>query len=257
MARIILVLFLLFCSPMSAWAAIAVGTITNSTSSTTAALTITTAFTQAVATNAVMVVVVSSASGTTDTTVSGVTWNTSETFTSAGANCTHVQTAASVKWRSSIWYLVNPTATTANVVVTWSGTGADRAQGYTIYSLSGVNQSTPVDVCAKALGATTAVSNTIVTTVDNDLIIDNVTSSDGSGTWAVGTGTQRVNRDLNSAGNDEKQLSSTLPLATAGSQAMTWTGVLNLEWVSVAAAFQPASTSACNGGLLLMGVGGC
>ena len=70
--------------------------------------------------------------------ISGVTWNGVENFTRA----VFLENGSGT--RSEIWYLVNPTATSADVVTTWGGASNRRGAG--VYSYYNVHQASPIGV---------------------------------------------------------------------------------------------------------------
>ena len=104
--------------------------------------------------------------------VSGITWNGVENFTRAVFN------NGNNDRRSEIWYLVNPTATTADVVTTWSIAANNRGVG--VYSYYNVDQTTPVGVTATADGSGTTSTGTITPTSAGSLIVDSDTQASAS-----------------------------------------------------------------------------
>lgn len=255
-----LVLLLLACPT---WAAIAFVSTTNSVANTRSAATITTSVTVSGCTDCLMVIANQyGSSSTTDDDVTGVTFNTSENATLA---CHQQITSGANILHADIWYLVNPTATTADVVVTWAGTGNSRAQGYSVLLLSGVDQASPVDVaCAsttQTLSASISVNHTTLT--NNSWIVDSLHSS--ATTPTVGANqTSRVARSLSNDLNNEAAGVSTIHLATAGLEAMDWT--LSLAGIDTIAStsFKEAATASavgatgCGAAMILLGKGaGC
>jgi len=101
--------------------------------------------------------------------VSGITWNGVENFTRAvfenGIN----------DRRSEIWYLVNPTATTADVVTTWDSTAINRGVG--VYSYYNVDQITPIGVTNTTYGTSHTSTATITPTTTGSIIVDSDTAS--------------------------------------------------------------------------------
>ena len=67
--------------------------------------------------------------------ITSVTWNSSETFTKIAS-----EERASA-YRCELWYLINPTATTANCVIGSTGMGQ---MGACLYSFYNVDQSSPI-----------------------------------------------------------------------------------------------------------------
>jgi len=104
--------------------------------------------------------------------VSGITWNGVENFTRAVFN------NGINDRRCELWYLVNPTATTADVVTTWSIAANNRGVG--VYSYYNVDQTTPVGVTATANGSGTTSTGTITPTSPGSLIVDSDTQASAS-----------------------------------------------------------------------------
>jgi len=104
-------------------------------------------------------------------TVSGITWNSSENFT-------QINTVAN-NGRADLWYLVNPTSTTADIVVTYSSSAGSRSAGVT--SLYNVNQSTPIGVTNTVTGTGGTIAGTITPTTTGSWIIDSAMSLTGLG----------------------------------------------------------------------------
>jgi len=111
--------------------------------------------------------------------VTGITWNGTENFTRA----VYVNAGSSDR-RSEIWYLVNPTATTADVVTTWDSTGIRRGAG--VYSYYDALQVSPIGVTNTANGTGTVSTGTITPTTTNSLIVD---SEIGQGGGVIATDT--------------------------------------------------------------------
>jgi hypothetical protein len=104
-------------------------------------------------------------------TVSGITWNSSENFT-------QINTVLN-NGRADLWYLVNPTSTTADIVVTYSSSAGSRSAGVT--SLYNVNQSTPIGVTNTVTGTGGTIAGTITPTTTGSWIIDSAMSLTGLG----------------------------------------------------------------------------
>jgi len=111
--------------------------------------------------------------------VTGITWNGVENFTRAV-----FIDAASADRRSEIWYLVNPTATTADVVTTWASAGIRRGAG--VYSYYNALQASPIGVTNTANGTGVTSTGTITPTTAGSLIVDS-SMSDGGGVAATDT----------------------------------------------------------------------
>ena len=247
---------LLLCLTASmSYAAIALESTCQSAATTVSVSSITTACTvSATSANHVMVVFTQNAtipSG--NVPVTGVTFN--GTAMTLGTGCHAVLTQSTNRWMGDAWYLFNPTATTADVVVTWSGTGNERAMGYTAIVLSDVEA---FDKCATASAtANSTITVDITPTFDNSMVIDNG-HANISTAWTVGAGqTTITNRNLTGSSAEAALVSYTLQ-TTAVAETMSWTADGAAEWAQVAVAFKPATAgSVCRGALMLMGVGGC
>ena len=111
--------------------------------------------------------------------VSGITWNGTENFTRA----VFVDAASSDR-RSEIWYLLNPTATTADVVTTWASTGIRKAAG--VYSYYNALQASPIGVTNTANGTGTTSTGTITPTTTGSTIVDSEIG-EGGGVAATDT----------------------------------------------------------------------
>jgi len=111
--------------------------------------------------------------------ITGITWNGNEDFEFGVA-----VDAGSSDRRNEIWYLVNPTATTADVVTTWASDAIRRGAG--VYSFYDVDQDDPLGVVTTANGTGSTSTGTITPTTTNSLIVDSE-SSNGGGVAAVDT----------------------------------------------------------------------
>jgi len=106
--------------------------------------------------------------------ISGITWNGVENFTRAV-----FIDAASADRRCEIWYLVNPTATTADVVTTWSSACGHRAAG--VYSYYNALQASPIGVTNTVNGTGATSTGTITPTTTGSLIVDSDLTSHSYG----------------------------------------------------------------------------
>ena len=70
-----------------------------------------------------------------DPDITSVTWNSTETFTKIASE------EVSVAYRVELWYLINPTATTASCVIGSTGMGQ---MGACLYSFYNIDQSSPI-----------------------------------------------------------------------------------------------------------------
>jgi len=111
--------------------------------------------------------------------ITGITWNGSENFVFGVA-----VDAGSGDRRSEIWYLVNPSAVTADVVTTWDSNAIRRGAG--VYSFYNVDQDDPLGVTNIGNGTGSTSTGTLTPTTTNSLIVDSEISS-GGGVAAVDT----------------------------------------------------------------------
>ena len=123
-----------------------------------------------VAANSNRVLIVSAARYGAGGDISSVTWNAgAESFTRA------VFDDDPLSGRTEIWYLVNPTATTADIVTTWNATTGRRGAG--VYSYYNCDQTSPIGVTNSTNGVGTTTTGTITPTTTGSLIVDCEVSS--------------------------------------------------------------------------------
>ena len=159
-----------------------------------------------------------------------MTWNTTESFT---ASVVQLDTGD----KAMVYYLLNPTATTSDVVCTFTGVIDSCAMG--VASFQGVAQTTPDNTATASPGAATAGTISITPVANHCLVVmgTNKRTATGSitayGSPAVEISTQDVtNCDLGS--------SYDILIGGAGvSRAMTWTQGSSAN-ETVAATFAPA-----------------
>jgi len=183
-----------------------------------------------------LMVVCSGIRSDSDRTITGITFNGTEALTLA---CRDVHGTVTPFWRTEIWYLVNPTSTTADVVVSYSGvSGTGLAVSIALFD--GMKQTGLPDAIASANGASTTLATTITTIAANAIIIDSAIGRDDGG-LTVGAGqTQRTNRLIGL--NVEGVGISTVVKVSPGVEVMDWTqGNGALDWVIVAASFAPVT----------------
>ena len=99
--------------------------------------------------------------------ITGITWNGgAEALTRLRID---PDPAASTSG-SFLYYLVNPTATTADVVITWSGTTGRTSAGATNYN--GIDTGTPFEADAGSDGSGTSSSVSLTTLTDGAPLVD-------------------------------------------------------------------------------------
>lgn len=145
-------------------------------------------------------------------TVSGITFNGSENFVKKSDH-TYVTGAPSM--RTEFWYLINPTVTTANVVISIAG-GTARFAG-AVFAVTGCHQTTPLGTAVTSGSGTANASVTVADGATGDLVIDLI--QDGAGDAdPVGAGQTQVGYtvlDVYAIGTSYE--------AGAASVAMSWT----------------------------------
>ncbi len=149
-----------------------------------------------------------------------------------------------VSVRSELWYRVAP-ATGANTVAVTLSASAKAAMG--AISLTGVDQSTPIDTNAGATGSGTAPSVTVTTVVNNAWVIDATgfrSTANGAPTGTAGSGqTERWSGYTESGGvivNIRGKGSTEGPKSPAGGVVMDWSLSATVDWAISAASFRPA-----------------
>lgn len=188
----------------------------DSEATATAATSVTiSSFTVASNTNRALFIGVASWDATVgDSAVSGVTWNGSATGAAA------VGTHESDTNRATIWRVINPTATTANVVVSMGGNCSEI--GANVLSVYDVHQTTPAGTMATSNINNVSGTQTVTVNVSaatDDLVYD-VVMCNPSGASPINVGasqTQRANSTIVSGSN---LLVSTEPGATTVT--MSW-----------------------------------
>lgn len=170
--------------------------------------------------------------------ISGVTFNGSESFTRV--RTPDVQNTPGQILQAELWYLVAPTVTTADLVVTYAGLN-EQAIGVSASQFNGVNQSSPIDSHAGSNGTSTTPSVTITTVADNAAILDCVIGKSDSG-LTVGAGqTVRTDRIIGVGGvNDGAGVSTVVTKTPAGSEPMNWTQPDAFGWVMSALSLTPS-----------------
>jgi len=123
---------------------------------------------------------------------------------------------------AEIWYLKAPTAGTATIIATLSGTTAVDGAGGSAISLSGVDQTTPIPTTNNAKGTASTPTLSIITTYGNSWVI----GSEGFDFNAAQTpsGTAPVTAICDVVAGGMAAASSYTTTTTAGSVTTSWTG---------------------------------
>ena len=168
--------------------------------------------------------------------VTGITWNGSEAFTEILTYSTGL--------RAGLWYLINPTATTANVVITYASTAKSGAGVYSFYN---VDQSSPIGATNSASGTTASPSPTITPTTTGSIIVDSITHISGVGATLVDTLTAGWSQSMHLPTHDQRkqgsQYSTTPTIGSANNMYWTSSQSAGFGWVG---AEIKASTSLVN-----------
>jgi hypothetical protein len=151
--------------------------------------------------------------GGTGTGLSGATY--------AGVAMTKISASSSLTaggtFYTEIWYLIAPSTGTNNVIATVSG--KTDALGLASLSLTGVDQTTPVDTAGTFTGTTGIYTKAITTTAAADWMLD-ITSHLSANTASSNTGGTSI---FNNATGGVGTASQYGTAATAGTNSMTWT----------------------------------
>lgn len=113
-------------------------------------------------------------------TVSGITYNTSENFTFKSAHTY----AGGITYRIEVWHLVNPSVTTANLVISIAGGTASFSGGCT--NVTGADQTTPLGTAVASGAATANPSVTVADGATGDLVLDCLQETNGVATAGAG-----------------------------------------------------------------------
>ncbi len=146
-----------------------------------------------------------------DRVVSSVTWNTSENLTEAKAQQNDTENVG-----ANIWYLINPTTTTANVVVNFAGSVT--SVGVTVTTLLNASQTNVVNVTGGSNQSNTTSPNlSVTTTTDYAYVISTIANN--ADTALTSTQTERSDFSITGA----RMVTSTIQKDFAGSQNMGYT----------------------------------
>lgn len=141
--------------------------------------------------------------------------------------------------RQSDFYLVAPTAGANTVAITFTGGNIGTGMG-SATSLTGVDQTSPLDAGAKNNGNAATITCTVTTVANNAWVLDGVTMSDKTTMSTSGSNVQDFFLLINS--NTSATAGSRIENKTpAGSTAMSWTTGLGFAQACVAASFKPST----------------
>lgn len=128
-----------------------------------------------------------------------------------------------ISFETDYFYLANPTTGTHNIVVSWTGSSTTLFLAGIV--LKDAFQGAPETDAYKGQNTATSISQSVTTSTNNDLILAWFPVETGSSAWTEGgSQTREVSSSTMSDDNCYAEISS-LPLATAGAQAMSlsWT----------------------------------
>jgi hypothetical protein len=111
--------------------------------------------------------------------MTSVTWNGSETFTAVPGTAVTSNTL-----RLQMWYLFNPTATTADIVATWNGTHDDSRVSVQI--VDGIDTGTPFGTAVTDTNASGTTLTVDVSSATGEIVVDVAGHSQAGGTATEG-----------------------------------------------------------------------
>jgi hypothetical protein len=165
-----------------------------------------------------------------DKTVTSANFNTSESFTLLGSSITEDPTGTAQF--ASVWYLPNPSATTATIMYTHTAACPSVA---VVLRISNAQQSTPT-LENEDVSGTTTVSADLTTTVDNTLLLTCAISNLSGATHSHGTG-QTEESDISA--NSATQSTSSEVKTTAGLETLTTTSTSGTNFLYVVTGIAP------------------
>lgn len=166
--------------------------------------------------------------------ISGVTFNTSESFTQIGT-----QVDQGTVYVSS-WYLVNPTVTTANVVASCDA-GSDVAAIH-ISVWNGVHQTTPVGTKATATGTVSNPATVTASSSAGDIIVDGACIWQEDTTMTISGDQDAELNQIDGVGADNNEgFTFGSSWSDSVNPAMTWTLNADERWATAAVPLKPAN----------------
>jgi len=153
--------------------------------------------------------------------ISGITWNGTEDFVSPAAAVEDDGTS-----RSEIWYLINPSVGTHDVVTTWNATTANRGAG--VYSFYNADQTTPIGITNNATATSTPTTGTLTPTSTGSLIVDcEISSSNVAATPTLTAGWNSLIGGIDRSFSSQYNLTPTIGVSnnmfySYSSGAKTW-----------------------------------
>lgn len=180
------------------------------------------------------VLVVKAALNSKTVTITGATWN-------AGAEAfTQVNNDRNNDSHSGLWYLEAPTATTEDVVVSFSGSVRSVA-AVSLYT--GVDQTNPFRTAAAASNNGTSASPTVDVVANADeIVVDSLAQKSAGPDSAAGDHTERHD-DLATGGGDDCRGASQEKASTGATETMGWSMGGSDSWAVCAAPLQPVGAT--------------
>ncbi|MCH7987178.1 MAG: hypothetical protein IH847_11430 [Acidobacteria bacterium] len=237
--RSFLALLILFLAVSPAWAQIAlVGSATTATTTSDPTLTISSHTVDSG--TAVLVVGCFWRAGDASLDFTGITWN-------GGAEAlTEVRSDPATEASSSgtiIFVLASPTATTADVVISWSGTTGRTTCGATNYS--GVDTSAVCEADNGASGTGTSSSVSVTTLTDNAWLVDASGHRAAESRNQAGSEVERWELQATAGGSAATGSSQDLDAGTAGAgKSMGWSWSTSAAYGQSLCALKPAAAAA-------------
>lgn len=161
-------------------------------------------------------------------TITGVTYG--------GTAMTKVDTQTKAPLEFTLWYLVNPTTGTNDIIASCSGS---TYISITASSYTGVLQTSPINGTNKSTSTGTSYSLSVTTTLDNSWAIMGLVAISARTTTA---GSNTYKRVVNSAGNGEQILDTNSAQTPTGSKTMTVTSN-SQEFFGIMVGFAPSLSS--------------
>lgn len=175
--------------------------------------------------------------------VTGVTYN-SVAMSKAKAQLEPDSGGSSGSLSTEIWYLVNPPSGSKTVAITFTGT-VNHSIAY-VGSLSGVDQSNPVDATAGSGDAesgspTSTITQNITTVANQAWIVDAIYHKIGTSLTKGSGQTLVATESFPNGGGDTADASYKGPVST-GSNSTSWTLSGSDGWVICSTSWKPATT---------------
>lgn len=147
---------------------------------------------------------------------------------------------------SRLFYMLNPPATTANVVITYSTT-VDNTMGSAIQVANLAQQAPTNETTTNQLtGTSSPITSTISATPSNGIVVDCITNGNVSNFTATGTGHVEQSE---SDGSSSTMSFGTNLFTSSGTKDITWTNSSVNRWAQTAAVFEKYTSEGGGGGL--------